>query len=145
MAQAIVFCGLRLLRPANPPTTKTIVCPAEQVAATTQWGGPPGLPSCCPAARRENRCDSLRIWRAAIQSICERFSNVRRGKKADREVRPTGCAHAGSGFRPCPTDVSPRASSKPLPLEERSSQADKNMEAPAILACALPVQQVLFP
>jgi hypothetical protein len=82
MAQAIVFCGLRLLRPANPPTTKTIVCPAEQVAATTQWGGPPGLPSCCPAARRENRCDSLRIWRAAIQSICERFSNVRRGKKA---------------------------------------------------------------
>jgi hypothetical protein len=23
------------------------------------------------------------------RSICERFSNVRRGKKADREVRPT--------------------------------------------------------
>jgi hypothetical protein len=39
------------------------------------------------------------------QSIGERFSNVRRGKKADREVRPTGR----------------RASSKPLPLEEKSS------------------------
>src|ERR1035437_9740401 len=56
--------------------------PQSGIAATTQWGGPPGLPSCCPAARRENRCDSLRIWRAAIRSSCECYSNVRRNKKA---------------------------------------------------------------
>jgi hypothetical protein len=45
-----------------------------------------------PGGAVEYRRGSLRIW-APDRLSSERFSNVRRGKKADQEVRPTRAPH----------------------------------------------------